>query len=329
MFAGKIEKKGFVVEVQSHQQALKSANPITDLEQTISRGMSDPYTDPKFVMNQINEEFFGNALKNNLNAGTPLVENNLHNRELMAFRSLPFNTQGTLGVNSLSDGLMQSNAMTQHALKDNNAAVEEPVQEINQALSHLMRFRNAAKKHHNELPSIMSPFNIPKLSTDPRLPSNVKIAHVASESIHPSPEKQESSESRGLSANVEIEQDTEGNDQIDAPPQGSAASTEKTNDAPINVGDGSANIGDALSSLISQNGPKSSDILPSNPGAITSKEMEDNFSSIKAFIDADDDLRQKKVIEPIRNPLEDLLHSKHKKHRVPKVKKTLKSIITS
>lgn len=327
-----MQKKGFVVEVQSHQQAIKSANPITDLEQTISRGINDPYTDPKFVMNQINEEFFGNALKNNMNAGTPLVENNLHNRELMAFRNMPFSPQGTLGMNSLADSLLPGSPVTQHAIKDNNVAFRGPVHRMNQALSHFMRFRNTAKKHLNQgaLAPGISSFGEPKLTPDPRLPSDVRIAHLTSDAINPSEEKQEAPSNRGMNGNIAMEQSTgEGGEQIDAPPQSAPEPTEKTSEAPMNMGPSSPTVGDALSSLLSQSGPKSSDILPSNPGGISSKEMEDNFSSIKAFIEADDDLRQKKVIDPVRNPLEDLLRSKRKKYKVPKVKKLLKPIITS
>ena len=322
-----MQKKGFVVEVQSHQQALKSANPITDLEQTISRGMNDPYTDPKFVMNQINEEFFGNNLKNNFNAGTPLVENNLHNRELMAFRNLPFSPQA-LGMNSLPGSLLPGNPMMQHAVKDNNVAMREPAQAIDQALSRLFKFRNTAKKHLSVGKAPM-PYDAPKLTGDPRVPSNVRIAHLTSDSINPSEEKQEDPSSRGLPANVELDQSSNFNEKIDASAPSVADATEKGSDSSGNIGESSSNVGDTLSSMLTQNGPKSSDILPSNPGSISSKEMEDNFSSIKAFIDADDDLRQKKVIDPVRNPLEDLLHSKHKKHKVPKARKTLRKIITS
>ena len=313
--------------MQSHQQALKSANPITDLEQTISRGMTDPYTDPRFVMNQINEDFFGNALKNNLNAGTPLVENSLHNRELMAFRNLPFSPQGKIGINSLTNDILPGNLIGQHAAKDRNVDVKEPAQAIDEALSRLMKFKNTAKKQLSQ-GKMISSLDVSKLTRDPRLPSNLKIAHLTSDVIRPSEEKQEDSTSRGLPGNVELDQSAITNEQIDAPTKSTADLDDKANYGSINNGE-NPNIGDTLSSLISQNGPKASDILPTNPGSITNKEMEENFSSIKAFIDADEDLRQKKVIEPVRNPLEDLLHAKHKKHKVPKARRTLRKIITS
>ena len=329
---GKMQKKGFVVEVQSHQQALKSANPITDLEQTISRGMTDPYTDPKFVMNQINEEFFGNALKNNLNAGTPLVESSLHNRELMAFRNLPLSPQGSIAMNSLQNDALPINPLG-HVIRNNNAAmIRQPAQAIDEALSRLMTFKNTAKKHlsQRKMTSAVSPLDVSTLSRDPRLPSNLKIAHLTSDAIHPNEEKQEDASSRGLPGNIELDQSAITSDQIDVPTKSTVEeSNEKPSDEPENIGENSSNIGDTLSSLLSQTGPKSSNVLPTNPGSISSKEMEENFSSIKAFIDADDDLRQKKVMEPARNPLEDLLHSKHKKHKVPKARRTLKKIITS
>ena len=329
-FVGKTQKKGFVVEVQSHQQALKSANPITDLEQTISRGINDPYTDPKFVMNQINEDFFGNALKNNLNAGTPLVENSLHNKELMAFRNLPLSPQGSIGLNSLTNDILPGNLLAQHAAKESNGDIKEPAQAIDEALSSLMKFKNTAKKQFNQgrIASAFSPLDVSKLTRDPRLPSNLKIAHLTSDAIHPSEEKQEDSTSRGLPGNTELDQSAITNGLIDVPTKSRVELNDNANDGSVNNGD-SPNIGDTLSSLLTQSGPKSSDILPTNPGSISNKEMEDNFSSIKAFIDADEDLRQKKVIEPPRNPLEDLLHAKHKKHKVPKARKSLRKIITS
>jgi len=324
---GKMQKKGFVVEVQSHQQALKLANPIADLEQTISRGMNDPYTDPRFVMNQINEEFFGNSLKSNPNAAAPLVDNNLHNRELMAFRNLPMGSQRNIGINSLSGDLFPSNPIVQHAIKNNNVANREPAQAIDEALSRLMKFKNTAKKHlrQEKIAPVDSPLDVSKLARDPRLPSNLRIAHLTSDSLHPSEDKQEDSTSRGLAGSIEVDQNAIPGEQTDAAPK----SNEKASDGSVNIGDSSTNIGDTLSSLLSQSGPKSNDILPTNPGSITGKEMEENFSSIKAFIDEDDDLRRKKVIDPVRNPLEDLLHSKHKKHRVPKARKTLRKIIGS
>jgi len=61
-----ISKKSYVIEVQDHQQALKYANPIVDLEDTVRRGISDPLADPRFVMNRINSDFFGNPTSNGL-----------------------------------------------------------------------------------------------------------------------------------------------------------------------------------------------------------------------------------------------------------------------
>ena len=329
----KLQKKGFVVEVQSHQQAMKSANPITDLEQTISRGMTDPYTDPRFVMNQINEEFFGNGLKNNMNAGTPIVENSLHNRELMAFQNLPMNPQGTIGMNSLGGNMFPSNPITQHAIKEHNVASSNPSESINQALSKLMQLQHqlGAKKNMEPV-KLPSPYNLPKLSLDPRLPSNVNIAHVSTDVIHSSPGKQETGYSRSstggsISARDKPEESENIPDAVTAP--STTEISQDIGDNSQNLGDSSANIGDQLSSLIAQKGPKSNDILPSNPGAISGKEMEDNFSSIKAFIDADEGLRNKKVLDPVRNPLEDLMHKKHKKQTVPKVRSSLRKIIRS
>lgn len=59
-------KKSYVIEVQDHQQALKYANPIVDLEDTVRRGISDPLADPRFVINRINSDFFGNPTSNGL-----------------------------------------------------------------------------------------------------------------------------------------------------------------------------------------------------------------------------------------------------------------------
>lgn len=333
-----MQKKGFVVEVQSHQQAMKSANPITDLEQTISRGMTDPYTDPRFVMNQINEDFFGNGLKNNMNAGTPIVENSLHNRELMAFQNLPMNPQGTIGMNSLGGSRFPSNPITQHAIKENNVAPSNPSASINQALSKLMTLQHqlGAKKNMGAT-KLPSPYNLPKLSLDPRLPSDVNIAPVSTDVINSSPGKQETGYSRSstggsMSASTsDIRDQSEESENIPeavATPSASEISQE-IGASSRSLGDSSANIGDQLSALIAQKGPKSNDILPSNPGAISGKEMEDNYSSIKAFIDADEGLRNKKVVDPVRNPLEDLMHKKHKKQTVPKVRSSLRKIIRS
>lgn len=44
--------------MQDHQQAMKLANPIVDLEETVRRGINDPLADPQFVMNKINRDYF-------------------------------------------------------------------------------------------------------------------------------------------------------------------------------------------------------------------------------------------------------------------------------
>lgn len=51
--------KKYVIEVQNHQQAMKYADPMVDLEETVRRGINNPYNDPKFFMNRVNEDFFG------------------------------------------------------------------------------------------------------------------------------------------------------------------------------------------------------------------------------------------------------------------------------
>ena len=50
--------KKYVIEVQDHQQAMKYADPLTDLEETVRRGYNDPYNDRNFFMNKINEDYF-------------------------------------------------------------------------------------------------------------------------------------------------------------------------------------------------------------------------------------------------------------------------------
>ena len=49
--------KKYVIEVQDHQQAMKYADPLTDLEETVRRGYNDPYNDRNFF-NKINEDYF-------------------------------------------------------------------------------------------------------------------------------------------------------------------------------------------------------------------------------------------------------------------------------
>ena len=324
---GKLQKKGLVVEVQSHQQAIKLANPIADLEQTINRGMNDPYTDPHFVMNQINAEFFGNSMKS-INAGTATGENEAHSKELMAFRNLPMNS---MGINSVPENLLPSNPIMQHAVKDNNVPLRQPAVSIDEALSKIMKIRNSltAKKHigKSKPQSLNSQFDLQKMASYPTLPSNLKIAHVSSDVIHPSLSKSEKGNARSFDSAVETGlAGIDENQPTDAATQSVVNSPDKSN-YPINIGEDSQNIGDTLSSVIEKNGPKSNDILSTNPGSISNKEMEENFSSIRAFLDADSVLRTKKVMEPEKSSLEDLLHSKHKKHTVPKAKRTLRKML--
>ena len=44
-------KKRYVIEVQDRQNAVKLANPIVDLEDSVQRGISDPLADPRYVLN--------------------------------------------------------------------------------------------------------------------------------------------------------------------------------------------------------------------------------------------------------------------------------------
>eukprot|EP00111_Clytia_hemisphaerica_P016939 TCONS_00050228-protein len=64
-FHNKNHKK-YVIEVQDHQQAMKYADPLSDLEETVRRGFNDPYNDRNFFMNNVNEEFFQNGGSSNI-----------------------------------------------------------------------------------------------------------------------------------------------------------------------------------------------------------------------------------------------------------------------
>ncbi|XP_012563330.1 uncharacterized protein LOC105847989 [Hydra vulgaris] len=67
-------KKKYVIEVQDHQLAMRAANPIVDLEDSVRRGGNDPFANPSFVINRINDDL----LSTSLNLG-------LGNRELLAY----------------------------------------------------------------------------------------------------------------------------------------------------------------------------------------------------------------------------------------------------
>lgn len=102
-------QKKYVIEVQDHQQAIKGANPLVDLEDTVRRGINDPLADPRFVMNKINDDFFG----------TPVTDTSLHNNELMAYQGRDRFTSSILGVNTNTpNGLTPSNPIQQHATKE-------------------------------------------------------------------------------------------------------------------------------------------------------------------------------------------------------------------
>eukprot|EP00794_Sanderia_malayensis_P017690 gene17690-19458_t len=294
-------KKSLVVEVQSHNQAMKSANPITDLEQTISQGMKDPFTDPQFVMNKINSEFFGNNLKNSIEAGTPMVEGNLHNRELMAFSNLGLNNPQTINPSALA---------RQHVNKDTSLPLGFRQRQKSMQFSNLNKLQSVLGSKKNiagpKISTMRQPLNANRVSLQPKIPSNINIAHLSAEAIH-------SSVNNGAS-NSPVET-------VDPATTSFAAPQEAQPGVET-----SQNIGDTLSTMLEQKGVlRSSDILPANPGAVSGKEIEDNFSSIKAFLEADDTLRQKKVMDPVRNPLEDLMHKKHHVARVRGLKKLVRS----
>ncbi len=290
---------------------MKSANPITDLEQTISQGMKDPFTDPQFVMNRINNEFFGNGLKKNINAGTPMVENSLHNSELMAFNS-GFNAQ-SLNLNSLTGNHQLSDPITQHAIKENNVPMR--IMQA-QAVSKSMQYPNLQKlllgarkqMENSKISAGHSLASFRKIPTEEsKVPSDVRVTHMSAEAIHPMARASPPAAEAAPEAPPAIE-----------------AGLSSPQSAPTVI-ESAQNIGDTLSNMLSQKGVKSADIIPSNPGMITGREMEDNFSSIKAFLEADNSLRQKKVLDPVTNPLADLMN---KKHHVPKSKLN-KKIVSS
>ena len=101
--------KKYVIEVQDHQQAIKAANPIVDLEDTVRRGISDPLADPRFVMNKINDDFFG----------IPITENSFHNRELMSYQGKEHLSPSILGIAShgLNNLQRPNNFIQQHVEK--------------------------------------------------------------------------------------------------------------------------------------------------------------------------------------------------------------------
>lgn len=78
-----------MIEIQDHQQAMKLANPIVDLEETVRRGINDPLADPQFVMNRINKDYFH----------LPLVASSRENKELLSYQGFNADSQGVLGVN--------------------------------------------------------------------------------------------------------------------------------------------------------------------------------------------------------------------------------------
>lgn len=308
---GKWQKKGLVVEVQSHNQAMKSANPISDLEQTISEGMNDPFTDPRFVMNRINDEFFGDRLKNNINAGTPMVESSLHNKELLAFRNMGLNAQS---LSDFQSKMMPSDPITQHAIKDDYVPVRKQATARNRGIlfpntNKMWKFLEMSK-HFAAAPKASAEpeppvANMQKMAMEPKEPTNYNVASLSAESIPSTAGSSQNGES-----GVEAAAVPDANDQVLQTPQNNAGAAPQS-------------IGDTLSSMLSQTGSKAADVLANNPGAISGRELEDNYSSIKAFLEADTSLRQKKVLDPVTNPLEDLMH---KKQHVPKAKSTRKVV---
>ena len=287
--------------------------------------MSDPLNDPRFIMNRINQEFFGTGLKSNMNAGTPMVENSLHSNELMAFRGdMDFNP-----VRGLMQNLLPNSPVTQHAIKDNNVPLRN-----NFVASPVKGMRPS---YHNALPNTLNNVEYNHLR-------GVNVAHLsandigAGKAVTAADLHKLDHELNAVTRNVnpiaralapththhlnpvqtETTNTLEKYATDDLKPDASslrAAATETTNEL--------ANI----ASLVNPTAVKSSDILPSNPGTVTPNEVGANFSSLKAFLEADNTLRKEGALPEASNdnPLEALMH---KKYRVPKYKRMLKKIIS-
>lgn len=96
-----------MIEIQDHQQAMKLANPIVDLEETVRRGINDPLADPRFVMNRINKDYFH----------LPLVTASRENKELLSYQG--FDSSASPGMVSVSGRKLTPDApMQEQAVKE-------------------------------------------------------------------------------------------------------------------------------------------------------------------------------------------------------------------
>ena len=81
-------KKKYVIEVQDHQQAMRYANPLVDLEDTVRKGINNPLSDPRFIMSSITSEI-----------PTQNQNNLFNNREFLSYHT---------PANPSPDGLLQN-----------------------------------------------------------------------------------------------------------------------------------------------------------------------------------------------------------------------------
>ena len=117
-------KKKYVIEVQDHQQAMRAANPIVDLEDSVRRGVSDPFSNPNFIINRINDDLFSSPLNLGLGNRELLAYhgNNYHsNRAFHPLQSLPSRRilSPHIGANvGMTNGFTPAGDVMQNAVKE-------------------------------------------------------------------------------------------------------------------------------------------------------------------------------------------------------------------